>query len=49
MEKEALVFIQKALDKATQKGVFNLNEVANIINALEELEKFLNPVEVKSK
>jgi hypothetical protein len=42
MEKQALIYIQQALDKATQKGVFNLSEVANIVNALEELNKFIN-------
>lgn len=42
MEEKALAFLQQALDKATQKGVFNLSEVANIVNALEELNKFIN-------
>jgi hypothetical protein len=43
MEEKALAFIQQALDKATQKGAFTLSEVANIVNALEELNKFINP------
>jgi hypothetical protein len=42
MEQQALTYIQQALDKATQKGVFNLSEVANIVNALEELNTFIN-------
>jgi hypothetical protein len=45
MEQKALTFIQEALDKAAQKGVYSLSEVANIVNALEELYKFINPEE----
>jgi hypothetical protein len=41
MEEKALAFLQQALDKATQKGAFTLSEVANIVNALEELNKFI--------
>ena len=47
MEQKALAYIQQALDKATQKGVFNLSETANIVNALEELYKFINPEELE--
>jgi hypothetical protein len=43
MEKQALLYLQQALDKATQKGAFSLSEAANIVNALEELNKFINP------
>jgi len=42
MEQQALEYIKNTLDKATQKGAFTLSEVANIINALEELNKFIN-------
>ena len=42
MESQALAYIQQALDKATQKGVYSLSDVANIVNALEELNKFIN-------
>lgn len=42
MEAKALAYLQQALDKATQKGVYSLSEVANIVNALEELNKFIN-------
>lgn len=42
MEEKALAYLQQALDKATQKGVYSLSEVANIVNALEELNKFIN-------
>jgi hypothetical protein len=48
MEKAALTFIQKALDKATQKGVYNLAEVANIVAALEQLDKVINVPEQKT-
>jgi hypothetical protein len=41
MEQKALAYIQSMLDKATQKGAFNLSEVANIVNALEALNKFI--------
>ncbi len=41
MEQKALTYIQSMLDKATQKGAFNLSEAANIINALEALNKFI--------
>lgn len=41
MEQKALVYIQSMLDKATQKGAFNLSEVANIVNALEALNKLI--------
>lgn len=43
MEKQALIYIQNALDKATQKGAFNLQETANIVSALELLNKLVNP------
>ena len=42
MENQALQYVKGMLDKATQKGVFNLSEAANIIAALEELNKFIN-------
>lgn len=42
MEQKALDYIKNTLDKATQKGVFNLSEVANIVNALECLNAFIN-------
>lgn len=42
MEQQALEYIKNTLDKATQKGAFTLSEVANIISALEELNKFIN-------
>ena len=42
MENQALDYIKDTLDKATQKGVFNLSEVANIVNALECLNTFIN-------
>lgn len=42
MEEKALAYLQQALDKATQKGVYSLSEVANIVNALEELNKFIH-------
>ena len=42
MEKNALNYLKDALDKATQKGVFNLSEVANIVSALESLNQFIN-------
>lgn len=42
MEQKALLYLQQSLDKATQKGVYNLSEVANIVSALEELNKFIN-------
>ena len=42
MENKALEYIKNMLDKATQKGAFNLSEAANIINALENLHSFIN-------
>ena len=42
MEEKALAYLQQALDKATQKGVYSLSEVANIVSALEELNKCIN-------
>lgn len=42
MEQQALTYLQQALDKATQKGAFTLSEVANIVSALEELNKFIH-------
>jgi hypothetical protein len=43
MQEKALEYIKHALDKANQKGAYTLSEAANIINALEELNKFINP------
>lgn len=42
MENKALQYIQSMLDKATQKGVYTLAEVANIVNALENLNNSIN-------
>lgn len=42
MEEQALVYIKQSLDKATQKGAFNLSEVANIVSALECLNQLVN-------
>lgn len=42
MENKALEYIKNMLDKATQKGTFNLSEAANIISALENLHNFIN-------
>lgn len=41
MEEKALVYIKQVLDKATQKGIYSLDEVANIIACLEELNKVI--------
>ena len=49
MEEKALAYLQQALDKATQKGAYSLSEVANIVNALEELNKFINKDHGKEK
>jgi hypothetical protein len=45
MEEKALMYIKQALDKATQKGVYSLDEVANIIACLEQLNKVINKTE----
>jgi hypothetical protein len=42
MENQALQYIKSMLDKANQKGVYTLADAANIVNALEELYKFIN-------
>lgn len=42
MEEKALVYIKQVLDKATQKGIYSLDEVANIIACLEELNKVIH-------
>ena len=42
MEAKALQYIQSMLDKATQKGVYTLAEVANIVSALENLNSNIN-------
>ena len=47
LEKQAFLFIQKALDKANQKGAFTLAESANIVAALEQLNNFINADEEK--
>jgi len=39
MEDQAILYIKQSLDKATQKGVYTLDEVANIISCLEILNK----------
>lgn len=39
METQALNYLKQMLDKAVQKGAFNLNEVANIIASIEALER----------
>lgn len=39
METQALNYLKQMLDKAVQKGAFNLNEVANIIASIDALEK----------
>lgn len=38
---EALKLLSQALDKATQKGCFNLDECALILNAVRELSEKL--------
>lgn len=39
MDKEkAIQTIEQALNAAVQKGVFNLNDVAIILNALQEIK-----------
>jgi hypothetical protein len=45
MEEKALIYIKQALDKATQKGVYSLDEVANIIACLEQINKVINKKE----
>jgi hypothetical protein len=45
MEEKALIYIKQALDKATQKGVYTLDEVANIIACLEQINKVINKKE----
>jgi hypothetical protein len=45
MEEKALMYIKQVLDKATQKGVYSLDEVANIISCLEQLNKVINKTE----
>jgi hypothetical protein len=45
MEEKALLYIKQALDKATQKGTYTLDEVANIIACLEQLNKIINKTE----
>jgi len=45
MEEKALMYIKQALDKATQKGVYSLDEAANIIACLEQLNKVISKVE----
>ena len=39
MEDQAILYIKQSLDKATQEGVYTLDEVANIISCLEILNK----------
>lgn len=45
MEEKAILYIKQALDKATQKGVYTLDEVANIIACLEQINKIINKKE----
>lgn len=45
MEEKALLYIKQALDKATQKGTYTLDEVANIIACMEELKKAITKKE----
>ena len=45
MEEKALIYIKQALDKATQKGIYTLDEVANIIACLEQINKVINKKE----
>ena len=40
---EDLKIIEQALNVATQKGAFNLNDTAAILNALDNLNKALAP------
>jgi hypothetical protein len=40
---EDLKIIEQALNVATQKGAFNLNDTAAILNALGNLSKALAP------
>lgn len=47
MEQKALLYLKQMLDKATQKGAFTIDEVANIVNALETFYTLLNPNEIK--
>lgn len=45
MEEKAILYIKQCLDKATQKGVYNLDEVANIIACLEQINKVITKKE----
>jgi hypothetical protein len=45
MEEKALLYIKQALDKATQKGTYTLDEVVNIIACLEQLNKIITKTE----
>lgn len=45
MEEKAILYIKQCLDKATQKGVYTLDEVANLIECLKELNKLINKKE----
>lgn len=47
MEQKALLYLKQMLDKATQKGAFTIDEVANIVNALETFYTLLNPNEAQ--
>ena len=47
MEQKALLYLKQMLDKATQKGAFTIDVVANIVNALETFYTLLNPNENK--
>lgn len=42
MENQALQYIKSMLDKATQKGIFTLDDTANIVSALEKIYSFIN-------
>jgi ribosomal protein S20 len=42
MENQALQYIKSMLDKATQKGVYTLDDAANIVSALEKIYLFIN-------
>lgn len=45
MEEKAILYIKQAIDKATQRGVYTLDEVANIIACLEQLNKLIKKEE----
>lgn len=45
MEEKAILYIKQVLDKATQRGVYTLDEVANIIACLEQLNKLIKKEE----